>query len=134
MNRKHDSADNFESAADPAHAPRFSEPGASDAGPGAIRGNADARGSRKTSARGNEADALYAAEPACAEEKIGEAEIEVTEEMMDAGLAALQENMIGNALTPLSRVSAVREIFRAMCMAANSHRSRVSPWQHQGPT
>ena len=70
----HDSADNFESVADPAHASAFSEPGASDAGSGAVRGRADPRGSREAGARSHEADALHAAEPARAEGKSGEEE------------------------------------------------------------
>ena len=81
----HDSFDNFESTADPAHASAFSEPGASDAGSGAVRGNPDPRGSRETGARGDEADALHATDAACAEGKGSEEEIEITEEMIEAG-------------------------------------------------
>ncbi len=69
-----DSIDNFESTADPAHAPSFTKSGATNAGPGAVGGNADAPGSREVGSRGHEADASDATDAACAEEEIAREE------------------------------------------------------------
>jgi len=88
MNLQHDSADTFESAADPAHAPVSEEPGANNAGSKAVRANADPRGSREAGARGHEADASDAPHAARAEVKDGEEEIEITEQMIEAGIEA----------------------------------------------
>jgi hypothetical protein len=130
-----DFVDNFESAADPAHAPLFSETGASDAGSGTVRGNADPRGSRETGARGHEADACHAAEPACAREAQSEKETGSSLEALDTLLPSLSPHASVQLCVPhvprrysaefLAQVQADRERVQADRERVQADRERV---------
>jgi hypothetical protein len=104
-----DSGANFESAADPAHASAFNKRGATDAG---IGRETVPRGSREAGARGHETDASDAADAArgCAEETAGKEEIEVTEEMIWAGL----ESLYSFDLLEDDKADIVRNVFLTM--------------------
>lgn len=113
----------FESPADPAHASAFGKTGASNAG---IGRKADSPRDRDAGARSHEADASDATNAPCAEEKGGEEEIEVTEEMIEAGLMHLFCYVPGSG----DSVGYLEDIYRAMVRAKTQvgrNKSFVAP-------
>lgn len=53
--------------------------------------------------------------------------VEVTPEMIEAGVRALEVHLLEDCLTDLSRPLAVRAAYLAMCKAAKSCKSAASP-------
>jgi hypothetical protein len=116
-----DSIGNFESPADPAHAPGLNESGATNEG---IGRESDPRGSREVGARGHEADASDAADAArgSGEEETGE-EIEITEEMIEAGEEIIYGKLGSGLPSFLSGADLAVMVYSAMASVNSAKRS-----------